>query len=722
MNLSLQYSRLARRAVLGLVIAVLMMVFGAAPALAAPETASTAVAGKTLPKGLPNDLKKYIAGTEEFKSAAWFKGACADKGGDVAGYIAALFRDEPRMNYWRLTADDRASYLVKKSKQADGSEWSQERATKAVTDGFVPSGAWLNDTYPGPRTSDYPSTSAICAEDFQTWTTKTVSAWGFQWADKPDDTSLDRMQDAAGDEKKGKDLRTRILDPCGADIKNGSSFCDHAYYVNCDKADRGESATQCQAWNVGVARLFLGTSTWIEKNMSFTDRLWWTTGASDMYKFGKGAASAFAAIWTGIAKVVDFVANPGNGGEEWANTFKSGALDMTLHVLPGLAAVGEFDFRAAWFLKWYAISVSLGMAVMSVMFILATVQAGRRGGATMMARESMGYLPMGLALMLYTPMIAAMVQALAHAFTTQITGLMGGSMDTAVNDISTMLGGLTDKTLLGGVLGGLFGFAALAIGAFALYLGLLMHQIGLPLASVACAIGYGMLVHPRWRAKALRVPMMLLSLILSTPLLFFILWGILQIITWSAAESTTGDGKLASLGGLALCALAFIVVGLAPFSLLKWSPLLPNSEDADRMGDTGGGNGMVLGAGLGGAMSASRAGHERTAGGRGGGPSGSASGAEARHAINTKGGGQSGSPGHRQGVGALGKAATAASAVGGPVTGAAARLAAAAGKGVQKTGDVAKAGVGAGARASAMAASNRVHGVAADSAPSADQT
>lgn len=698
-----------RRAVLGLVVAAIVAWVGVGPAVAAPASTSTAVAGKTLPKGLPTDLRKYIAGTDEFKAAPWFKGACAEKGGDVAGYINALFRDEPRMNYWRLPDEARADYLMEKSK------WSKERATKAVASGFVPTGHMLNDTYPGPRTSDDPSTTPVCAEDFQSWTSKTLSAWGFQWSEKPDDTSLDRMETVGGD--KGKDLRKRVLDPCGADIKGGSSFCDHAFFVNCDQVTEKTSQNSCISWNEGVARLYLGTANWVEKNLSFTDRLWYTTGLSDGVKGGKAISSAFAGMWHAAGEVLDFVKDPADQAGKWANTIKAGAMDMVQTVLPGLATVGDFDFKATWFLKWYALSIPLGMAVMVVMFMLATVMAARRGGAGMLARDALGYLPMGLALMIYTPALAAVLQGLAHALTATIIKQMGASVDTAVTNVSAMLGGLTDKTLVGGVFMGIIGFACLFFGAFALYVGLLMHQIGIPIATVACAIGYGMMVHPSWRRKALRVPLMLMSLILSTPLLFLLLWGIMLVIINSSGSSTVGEGKLTSLGALALCALAFVVVGLAPFSLLKWSPLLPNSEDADRMGDSGGGSGQVIGAGMGGAVGASRRGHEGSSGGGGassGGSRAGSSGADAKHAVNSGrqhtggGGGQ-----HRAG-GGLGKAAMVAGALGGPVTGTAARLASAAGKG---TAHMTRGAVSAGTKASAIAASNRVHGVAANSAP-----
>ena len=715
-----------------LLLAVLMVVLsggvlGAGTAAAEPAPAPPAPNANKLPQGMPNELKPVIAGTDEFKSR-WFTGACAGKGGDFGGYLAAMFPVEPELLFWSKSEKDRDGYIMlqytadKFTGDLDPKFADAGEAIRRIKAGqFRPTAdnGYLFPGYPTTRRSEYPGGGGpVCAADLQRWTQKSVSAWGFKWAEQPDAESKRRMTTGASDEVKG-----RIDQPCkGSDNPDAVNYCMHAYFVNCDQSSDAADKAKCMEWNIGVGRLFAGTDNWIDQNTNFAARardVLSGIGKNLLTLAGGPALEGWKWLWQqSVGPLKDFFDNARELPEKWANYFKKSAVDMTRSVLPGLASVGEFDLTQRWFLKWYAMSVGLGLGVMCVMFLLATVRAAKSGGGGALLRDTMGYLPTAIALMLYTPMIAWMLQALAHGFTTAIVGLMGTDMDSVVSNVSSMLGAMTNQTMVGGVLAAIVGFGFLLIGVFALFLGLLMHQVGIPLACVAAAIGYGMFVHPTWRRKALRVPLMLMSLLLSTPLLFLALAVVLQIVN-SAAEDSTGGGdeRVKSLGALALCALAFFVVGLAPFSLLKWSPLLPNQEDADRMGDSGAGAGAVAG-GMGGGMgSAVRASHgaQETSNGSTGGAVNAAH--AAHHTVGgSPGGGGAHSMSHAGGGGG-GKALRVASLAGGPVASTAARLSSAAGKGAHAVADVAKSGAGAGARAGAISAANRAHGVASNSAP-----
>ena len=71
-----------RKIILTAVVALFAMLGLALPAAAepvavpntdpAPGVQNATQSGKELPKGFPDDLKKFVAGTDEFKSASWF--------------------------------------------------------------------------------------------------------------------------------------------------------------------------------------------------------------------------------------------------------------------------------------------------------------------------------------------------------------------------------------------------------------------------------------------------------------------------------------------------------------------------------------------------------------------------------------------------------------------------------------------------------------------------
>ena len=725
--------------VIAAVVIVLLSGHGAGTALAdEPEPAandsSSSTNGKNLPKGFPQDLRRLVAGTEEFKKGPWFTGSCSDKGGDVASYIAEVFKKEGELLFWSMPEKDRYKSLAFTLQfSVPGGALgvdipgvgqvtpTEENVKKLVESGKLrptSENRLVPNTYPSTRSQEYPSTDPVCAQDIQKWTGKSMTTWGFQWAQKPDEDSIKAMTSAAGE--WGDRVAKRIDNPCEGD--GAFWFCQHAFFLDCSKDTDRTGGTLCRDWNVQVGRLYAGTENWIEKNKSVDDRVMetftkvWDNSAG---KLGSAVAKAFSFLWDNTAgPVVEFFKDAKELPEKWANYAKASAMDMLDKVLPGLASVGEFDLKQGWFLKWYAMSVGLGLAVMVVMFLFATASAARKGGADVLARDVIGYLPLGMVLMVYTPMLAGILQAMMHALTSQIVELGGTTTDELVENVSASLGALTNETLVGGVLMGIIGFGLMAFGMLALYLGMLMHQIGIPLACVGAAIAYGMLVFPKMRPKALRIPLMLLSLMASIPLLFLMVIVVFEGISAALANSTTGEGNIESLGQLILGAFGFFVIGVAPFALMKWAPMLPSEEDADRMGDSGAGSGQVVGGmGLGGRgiqhRMNSNASHSANS---------AASAAPGPHAgAAPSGGGVGGGGGKhaasgagmaKSGAGKVGKLATVA---GGPISGTAGRLAKVAGS---AAGGATKSAAGAGMRAGAMAAANRAHGVAADSAPS----
>src|SRR3972149_11077195 len=106
-----------RKIILTAVVALFAMLGLALPAAAGPVAGPTTApapggqnatqSGKELPKGFPDDLKKFVAGTDEFKSASWFTGVCKDKGGDMGQYSTQVMHNENRLMYWTAKESER---------------------------------------------------------------------------------------------------------------------------------------------------------------------------------------------------------------------------------------------------------------------------------------------------------------------------------------------------------------------------------------------------------------------------------------------------------------------------------------------------------------------------------------------------------------------------------------------------------------------------------------
>ncbi len=198
------------------------------------QTGRITTNGKTLPAGFPAPLKQLVAGTDEFKSASWFKGACADRGGDFAAYLAATFPAEPELLFWSRGEDERATQLAdryKANSSLSPAIRSTDDARRQLRNGFRPTrdNGWLNPSYPTDKREDYPSTQPVCADDLARWSTKSISAWGFDFAEKPDEASIKAMAGGDGDVEKA------IREPCNNDEPDGIWFCMHSFFLDCAK-------------------------------------------------------------------------------------------------------------------------------------------------------------------------------------------------------------------------------------------------------------------------------------------------------------------------------------------------------------------------------------------------------------------------------------------------------------------------------------------------------
>ncbi|EME51302.1 hypothetical protein G352_26267 [Rhodococcus ruber BKS 20-38] len=612
------------RTFLAALLAVLALASSATPALAQPLSG----AAEGWPAGMPDELKEFFPGHPEFEAAGWSTDpACADKGGDYGLYLGQYLRFDQQILYWASPVTQRIAQY------ADLMGVSEDEAKQAVLDGRAPT-TWPESFPGGDETFSPPA--KMCAADLAKWSEPSGNPWGFTWASKPDPDSIALMKQQQWVDNLPDDI---FENPCS----DHEMLCNRAYFLACDKATNISETKRCQAWNKQIGTMFGGIWNWKEQNKDLADRF------VDLAKLGgvvlEAATPLHIKLGVGLgmaavdkaSDVVAFIADPGSVIDDWANSTKESAVSLTTSVLEGLANIHEFNPRDEGFLRWYAVSCGIGVFVMSITALFTIYRTSAQKSTRMeLAHSLIGYAPLGVLSMMFAPAAAEMLVQLSHALTTSLSGLLKQDLEQAVVSVSAMLGGITSDTVVGGSLTGIVFFGLLFLGSLALFFGMLMHAAALPILAGLTGVAFGLWVHPNLRTKAMRPIFVFISIVFSKPVIFLGL-GFLTTVLIDSSAGAYVDGELASLGALAMSAVCIGLVGLAPWSLLKYAPFMPSSEDSEGFGDTGSATGQGLGGTLQTAQMAMMA-----RGGGGGGEVAAARSAGAAHAHPVGGGGAGG--------------------------------------------------------------------------------
>ncbi|GAA4825959.1 hypothetical protein [Tomitella cavernea] len=329
----------------------------------------------------------------------------------------------------------------------------------------------------------------MCADDLKKFAQPQTTTWGFQFADTPDDASIEAMKAAieanpAADMPDSSDLGEEFFtgQVCDyGDDRAPAQLCLHRFYLNCDKAEGRVDREACTSWNVRVGELQGGAYYWWDQNRGFTERL--SDSASNTF----GAyADGFSSIWsvTGkpVVETVKFMADPGSVIDDWANALKSSAVDLTEKVIRGLTTTGSFDTTNDTFLTWYAYSTGIGILAMAITAILAAqrISDGKRHPRDLLMDYG-GYMLFGVVAMLFAPGLAAVFLSFIEQVSQGIGDALGAPADQVVTNMSAILGQATSETVAGGAIAGIILFGLMLIGVLAAYFGLLMHAAGLPI-------------------------------------------------------------------------------------------------------------------------------------------------------------------------------------------------------------------------------------------------
>lgn len=600
------FTRLGRRLAGVLVVLGIVLVGCAQPSAADP--ASPPVPGDSagavqVPTGLPAGLRQYVAGTAEFKAAAWsvdcraggssagpnrdertgVANASGKAGGiDVGRYLESAAQYLPLLSWWTQPQDSRITW------------WKNYYR---LYQRLYPGDAAVRDR--SPQLSELPGSPATvagspqyphgyCSSELGQWATPAAAAAGFSWEQSLDATTI------AHDVKSGSPDRPEQKTPCDKRIDNGQ-WCSIAYYVDCSRAT-GAGAGDCTHWNDAVSILIYQAYHWVRDNQSYLSKLgdFFTGVAVDAAGFGLDVADFFAKVGHAIAAVVDFFASASGAWEKFVNEMKHDATSLVTAVLKSYNQTSTWDVGARGFLGRYALVEGLGIILLAFMFLGAIRRAMDSGDRDELPKV-MKRLAVAIATMLWAPAAFQFLEQNATHATDDLAGhFTGGQIGTTVSKLAG-LNGITSTIPGGGIIGFVL-FLLILIGAAGLFIGLMVQRYGMEVAATLIPLAFGVYVHPRFKRKVEKATFTVVGLILAKPLTILVLGAAFGVIN----DGLSFHGSpMKVLGGLTLAAIGLVTAGLAPFALLKWAPVLPTS--ADSMDHQRGGGRMMSGAVLGGA-------------------------------------------------------------------------------------------------------------------------
>lgn len=278
-------------------------------------------------------------------------------------------------------------------------------------------------------------------------------------------------------------------------------------------------------------------------------------------------------------KAKAFIDDPQSAFEDIVNMLKEGAVDFLNKVMGELVNIGNADFSAEWWRNAYAAAGGIGLFVAAVMMIMVLKDAARDRISAHQLGESFQYLMGGIISMVWAPVLAYVVQNMIAAFNRGI--IAWGGEDIYETVLEGAIFSITASLMPGGVLMGLVFWFILFIGAALVFVMFIAQGMAVYMTSVGMAVAFGMLAHPRWRSKALRVPMLVLGIMLSKPTLLFVITVLFMMIQSFKPLNLLGQDALQTLGEGCMIILALLAVGLAPWVAFKFIPLLPDGSEVD---------------------------------------------------------------------------------------------------------------------------------------------
>lgn len=275
------------------------------------------------------------------------------------------------------------------------------------------------------------------------------------------------------------------------------------------------------------------------------------------------------------------------------NTYKAlndAVVGLTRGLFPAMGKLVTPDLSAGWFVHAYAVSFAAAILVMALIIMTMTVHVARGEVAGRDMADSLGfYGPVFMVGAAFGPVIGGQIVKLIGATNSDIIrwgfGTATGAM---VKNMVAIWGDANPAQLAGGVL---VAIVLLLLGLVALLMTVAMQVVLLVLVylgGVVFPLGLVWLIDPTRRKMGSRLMWGILAVLLSQPLLFFLMGTVMQFVASGMGAFDLGsDFSMKNLVTLGAAIVAMFIAALSPLLLGRFAPIIPTAAPAVAMGHVG---------------------------------------------------------------------------------------------------------------------------------------
>ena len=275
-----------------------------------------------------------------------------------------------------------------------------------------------------------------------------------------------------------------------------------------------------------------------------------------------------------VTAAVDFAKDPLG---YIAQKMQAAAAGLASTVLPQLERLTHPDLSAGWFLDAYRVSFALAIFIFVAFLGWNFVQLARRRVSGDDVVETLGfYTPLFFGGVILGPALGSLLLELTGALTdTLIRWGIGGSVTGTTTALQAAIAAGDPARITGGAIVAIVFFFCLIVALVLCFVVLLVMLVTLYLTGAIIPLSLVWLVHPRQRAKGLKVVMVWVGICFSHVLLFLLLGVAFRMIAGLSANFDQPGLKI--LANLAVAVIALLAATLSPLGLLAFAPVGPTS-------------------------------------------------------------------------------------------------------------------------------------------------